>query len=323
MKLWEGITRESNYNVMVSARGAMTLAHSVHDVQVGERHVHASRLAGVDNEWLTSVEANDFCPILNIPTDIGFPVVGAALRRRDGTARHDAVAWGSPTQLRPVASTSSRPARRPPSVATLLAASLASRGTRGPIAAKTIGVAAAGDASVLMAMAGVRMPLDSYPLQALVSEPVKPMMPCIVMSNTIHAPVPQSDKGEMVIGAGTDAYNSYSQTGGLHVAEDTLEAICEFFPSVRRLRMLRNRDGVVDVTPDRSPIIGLTPAPGLFVKCGWGTGGFKATPSSGHVFALTIARRAASARRAFRARPVPVGATDRRSHRRGGGALRP
>ncbi len=141
-----------------------------------------------------------------------------------------------------------------------------------------------------MAMAGVRMPLESYPLQALVSEPVKPMMPCVVMSNTIHAYMSQSDKGELVIGAGTDAYMSYSQTGGLHIANHTLEAICELFPSVRRMRMLRNWGGIVDVTPDRSPIIAKTPVPGLFVNCGWGTGGFKATPGSGHVFAHTIAK---------------------------------
>src|ERR1700677_214539 len=161
---------------------------------------------------------------------------------------------------------------------------------RGAIGAKKIGVVAAGHTSVVMAMAGVRMPLESYPLQALVSEPVKPMMPCVVMSNTIHAYMSQSDKGELVIGAGTDAFMSYSQTGGLHIANHTLEAICELFPAVRRMRMLRNWGGIVDVTPDRSPIIAKTPVPGLFVNCGWGTGGFKAPPGSGHVFAHTIAR---------------------------------
>jgi sarcosine oxidase subunit beta len=143
-----------------------------------------------------------------------------------------------------------------------------------------------------MAMAGVRMPLESYPLQALVSEPIKPVLPCVVMSNGIHAYISQSDKGELVIGAGTDAYVSYSQAGGLHISARTLEAICELFPTFRRLRMLRNWGGIVDVTPDRSPIIGLTPVPGLFVNCGWGTGGFKATPGSGHVFAATIAHNA-------------------------------
>jgi sarcosine oxidase subunit beta len=135
------------------------------------------------------------------------------------------------------------------------------------------------------------MPLESFPLQALVSEPVKPVLPCVVMSNTVHAYVSQSDKGELVIGGGTDVYTSYSQAGGLYVACDTVAAICEMFPSFRRLRMLRSWGGIVDTTPDRSPIIGLTPVPGLYVNCGWGTGGFKATPGSGQIFAATIARR--------------------------------
>jgi sarcosine oxidase subunit beta len=162
--------------------------------------------------------------------------------------------------------------------------------TRGRIAARKVAVVAAGHTSVVMAMAGLCMPLESYPLQALVSEPVKPVLPCVVMSNSIHAYISQSDKGELVIGAATDAYVSYSQAGGLHIAEHTLEAICELFPTFRRLRMLRNWGGIVDVTPDRSPIIGLTPVPGLYVNCGWGTGGFKATPGSGHAFAATVAR---------------------------------
>jgi sarcosine oxidase, subunit beta len=161
--------------------------------------------------------------------------------------------------------------------------------TRGAIATKRIGVVAAGHSSVVMQMAGVRMPLESYPLQALVSEPLKPIMPCVVMSNTVHAYMSQSDKGDLVIGAGTDQYVSYSQTGGLHIAAHTLDAICELFPVVRRTRMMRNWGGIVDVTPDRSPILSKTPVPGLFVNCGWGTGGFKATPGSGHVFAHTVA----------------------------------
>jgi sarcosine oxidase subunit beta len=151
-------------------------------------------------------------------------------------------------------------------------------------------VVAAGHSSVLMNMAGVRMPLESYPLQALVSEPVKPVFPCVVMSNTVHAYISQSDKGELVIGAGTDQYTSYSQTGGLHILNHTLDAICEMFPIFGRMKMLRSWGGIVDVTPDRSPILAKTPVPGLYVNCGWGTGGFKATPGSGHVFAHTIAR---------------------------------
>ena len=147
-----------------------------------------------------------------------------------------------------------------------------------------------GFAGVIMQMAGVRMPLESYPLQALVSEPVKPVFPCVVMSNTVHAYISQSDKGELVIGAGTDQYTSYSQMGGLHIINHTLDAICEMFPMFTRMKMLRSWGGIVDVTPDRSPILAKTPVKGLYVNCGWGTGGFKATPGSGNVFAHTIAR---------------------------------
>src|ERR1700730_2949326 len=152
------------------------------------------------------------------------------------------------------------------------------------------GGGAPGNTSVIMNRAGIDLPLESYPLQALVSEPVKPVFPCVVMSNTIHAYISQSDKGELVIGAGTDAYTSYTQRGGLHITSHALEAICELFPMFRRLRMLRAWGGIVDVTPDRSPIIAKTPIPGLYVNCGWGTGGFKATPGSAHVFAPPIAR---------------------------------
>jgi sarcosine oxidase subunit beta len=290
MKLWEGLSHELNYNVMYSARGVLMLAHNNHDVQVFKRHVHANRLAGIDNEWLTAEQAKSFCPLLNIGKNIRYPVIGAALQRRGGTARHDAVAWGyargaSAMGVDIIQNCEVTGIRRDVSGAVSGVET-----TRGVIATKKIGVVAAGNTSVIMAMAGMRMPLESYPLQALVSEPVQPIMPCVVMSNTVHAYMSQSDKGELVIGAGTDAYTSYSQTGGLHISIQTLDAICELFPSVRRMRMLRNWGGIVDVTPDRSPIIGKTPVPGLFVNCGWGTGGFKATPGSGHIFAHTMAR---------------------------------
>lgn len=289
MKLWEGLSHELNYNVMYSPRGVMMVAHNTHDLQVFQRHHHANLLAGIDSEWLTPEQAKAYCPILNIEKNIRYPVIGATLQRRGGTARHDAVAWGY--------------ARGADRLGVDIIQNCAVTGIRrdatgavcgvetakGFIATKKLGVVAAGHTSVLMAMAGVRMPIESYPLQALVSEPVKPIMPCVLMSNAIHAYMSQSDKGELVIGAGTDVYTSYSQTGGLHITNHTLEAICELFPAVRRLRMLRNWGGIVDVTPDRSPIIGKTPVPGLFVNCGWGTGGFKATPGSGHVFAHTVA----------------------------------
>jgi len=290
VKLWDGLSQELNYNVMYSPRGVMMLAHNVHDVQVLKRHVHANRLNGIDNEWLTPEQAKEFCPPLNISRVARYPVVGATLQRRGGTARHDAVAWGyargaNDRGVDIIQNCEVTGIRRAPEGHVLGVET-----TKGFIGAKKVGVVAAGHSSVIMSMAGVRMPLESYPLQALVSEPVKPVFPCVVMSNTVHAYISQSDKGELVIGAGTDQYTSYSQTGGLHILNHTLNAICEMFPIFSRMKMLRSWGGIVDVTPDRSPILAKTPVNGLYVNCGWGTGGFKATPGSGHVFAHTIAR---------------------------------
>jgi sarcosine oxidase subunit beta len=290
LKLWEDLSHTLNYNVMYSARGVLMLAHTVHDVQSFKRHVHANRLNGVDNEWLGPEEAKAFCPPLNIAPGMRYPVLGGALQRRGGVARHDAVAWG---YARAADAEGVDIIQNCTVTGINRDASGAVRGvetSRGTIATRKVGVAAAGNTSVVMAMAGQRMPLESYPLQALVSEPVKPVFPCVVMSNTIHAYISQSDKGELVIGAGTDAYTSYTQRGALHITSHTLSAICELFPQFRRMRMLRNWGGIVDVTPDRSPIISKTPVPGLYVNCGWGTGGFKATPGSGHVFAHTMAK---------------------------------
>ncbi len=290
LDLWEGLSQELNYNVMFSKRGVLMLAHNVHDVQSFQRHVHSNRLNGVDNVWLSAQEAKAFCPPLSIDPGARYPVMGAALQRRAGTARHDAVAWGYARaaaargvdilQNCPVTAIRRGPDGRVTGVET----------AKGFIAAKKVAVSAAGHTSVVMETAGVRLPLESYPLQALVSEPIKPIFPCVAMSNSVHAYISQSDKGELVIGSGTDQYVSYSQRGGLPLIEHTLAAICEVFPIFRRMRMLRKWGGIVDVTPDRSAILGKTPVPGLYVNCGWGTGGFKATPGAAHVLAHTVAR---------------------------------
>ncbi len=289
MKLWEGLSQELNYNVMFSQRGVLMLAHNHHDVISFKRHVYANRLNGIDNEWLTPEECKAYCPPLTISPDIRYPVLGGALQRRGGTARHDAVAWGYARgadargvdiiQNCEVLGLKRNPDGSVAGVET----------SRGTIGAKRVGVVAAGHTGVVMGRFGLRMPVESVPLQALVSEPVKPVFPCVVMSNAVHAYISQSDKGELVIGAGTDQYVSYSQQGGIQIINHTLDAICELFPQFGRMRMLRSWGGIVDVTPDRSPILGKTPIPGLFVNCGWGTGGFKATPGSGHVFAHTLA----------------------------------
>src|SRR5262249_5164516 len=220
--VWEPLSQELNYNVMFSPRGVMMLAHTVHDEQVSKRHVHANRANGVDNEWLTPRQAKEFCPPLNIG-DIRYPVAGAALQRRGGTARHDAVAWGyaraaDALGVGRLGDCEGTGVRRDAHVGV---GGLET--TRGFIESRKVGVSAAGNTSVVMKMAGVQLPLESYPLQALVSEPIKPIFPCVVMSNTIHAYISQSDKGELVIGAGTDAYTSYTQRGALHVTTHTLD----------------------------------------------------------------------------------------------------
>ncbi|MCF3932341.1 sarcosine oxidase subunit beta family protein [Acuticoccus sp. M5D2P5] len=290
LDLWEGLSQDLNYNVMYSRRGVLMLAHTVHDEQSFRRHIHSNRLNGVDNQWLSTAEVKAFCPPVNVSPTARYPVIGGALQKRAGTARHDAVAWGfaRSAAARGVDIIQNCPVtaiRRGPDGAVLGVET-----GKGFIKAKKVAVSAAGHTSVVMETAGVRLPLESYPLQALVSEPVKPCFPCVVMSNTVHAYISQSDKGELVIGAGTDQYTSYSQRGGLPVIEHTLAAICEMFPMFRRMRMLRMWGGIVDVTPDRSAILGKTPVPGLYVNCGWGTGGFKATPGAAHTLAYTVAR---------------------------------
>lgn len=294
LKLWEGLSQELNYNVMYSPRGVLMLAHNIHDVQSFKRHVHANRLNGIDNEWLSPEQCKEFCPPLNIGGAMRYPILGGALQRRGGTARHDAVAWGFARAADALGVDIIENCEVTGIRRAVTGEVTGVETSRGDIDAKRIGVVAAGNTSTVMNMAGMRLPLESFPLQALVSEPVKPIFPCVVMSNTIHAYISQSDKGEMVIGAGTDAYTSYTQRGGIHIVNHTLDAICELVPSFRRLRMLRNWGGTVDVTPDRSPIVAKTPVAGLYVNCGWGTGGFKATPGSGEAFAATIARDAPS-----------------------------
>ena len=288
LKLWEGMSQELNYNVMFSQRGVINVAHNLHDVRELKRRWHANRLNDIDCEWLNTKQVRNFCPVINTSPNIRYPVLGATLQRRAGTARHDAVAWGY--------------ARGADAMGVDIIQNCEVTGfnikngnvtgietTQGKIKSKRVGIVAAGHTSVLANMVGIKLPLESRPLQALVSEPVKPVIDTVVMSNTIHAYVSQSDKGELVIGAGTDGYTSYSQRGGFNILEDTIMAIVELFPLFSRMKMLRHWGGIVDICPDASPIISKTHINGLYINCGWGTGGFKATPGSGWVFAHTIA----------------------------------
>jgi len=289
LQLYEGLSRELNFNIMLSQRGVMNLAHNQHDLRELSRRVNAIRLNGIDSEILTPQQVKRLVPILDISPGARYPVLGASLQRRGGVARHDAIAWG----FARAADARGTDIIQNCEVTGLIREGMRITGvetTRGTIKAKKVGIVVAGHTSALAAMAGLRLPITSHPLQALVSEPIKPILDKVVMSNAVHVYVSQSDRGELVIGAGIDAYIGYGQRGGFQVIEGQMGALVELFPIFSRLRMMRQWGGIVDTCPDASPIIGKTPIAGLYINGGWGTGGFKATPGSGWVFAHTIAR---------------------------------
>src|SRR5947208_1610561 len=289
LKLWEGLSTKLNFNLMLSQRGVLNLAHTESDVREGMRRVNANRVNGIDAEWLDAAAVQRFCPILSISPGARYPVLGATLQRRGGVARHDAVAWGyaRAADARGVDIIENCEVT---GIRTMAGRVVGVDTSRGAIDADKVAICAAGHNSVVAAMAGVRLPLQSHPLQALVSEPIKPVLDCVVMSGARHVYVSQSDKGELVMGAGIDGYNSYAQRGSFHVIEGQMAALLELFPIFSRLKMLRSWAGIVDVAPDASPIIGRLPIPVLYLNGVWGPGGFKATPGAGWVFAHTIAR---------------------------------
>jgi sarcosine oxidase, subunit beta len=288
LKLWEGLSEELDYDIQFSQRGVLNLAHSLQDVRDSVRRVEANRLQGVDAEWLDPAQVKEFCPVINVSEEARYPVLGATLQRRAGIARHDHVAW---------AYARAADALGVDLIQNCEVTGITVRGgrvtgvetDRGPVSAGSVALAAAGHSSELAGMAGLRLPIQSHPLQALVSELLEPVHPCVVMSNAVHVYVSQAHKGELVMGAGVDQYNSYGQRGGFHVIQQQMAAALELFPAFARARVLRTWGGVVDVSPDASPIVGLTPVDGLYLNCGWGTGGFKATPGAGWVYAHTIA----------------------------------
>ena len=288
LDLWKDLSQDLNYNVMFSQRGVLNLGHTLQDMRDIERRVNANRLNGIDGVVLDTAGVKEIVPIINDSQDIRYPVLGASWQATAGVARHDAVAWGF--------------ARGADSfgvdliqqcevldIVTEEGAVVGVKTTQGFIGAKKVACVTAGNSGVMAAMVGLRLPIESRPLQALVSEPIKPILDTVVMSNAVHAYVSQSDKGDLVIGAGADSYNGYGQRGSFNVVEHTLSAICELFPMFSRVRMNRSWGGIVDTCPDACPIISKTSIKGLFFNCGWGTGGFKATPGSGHVFAHTLA----------------------------------
>ena len=288
LKLWEGLSHELNFNVMFSQRGVMNLAHSLQDVRDAERRAKANVLNGIDSEILTPEQIRQKVPLISISPTARYPVLGATFQPRGGVARHDAITWGYARAADALGVDIIQNCE----VTGVLKESghvVGVETTRGVIRARKVGVVAAGHSSVIAQMAGLRLPIESHPLQAFVSEPCKPALDTVVMSNAVHAYISQSDKGEFVVGAGIDGYNGYSQSGGYNVIEGAVAAIVELFPTLSRIRLMRQWGGIVDVAPDACPIIGLTPLKGLYINCGWGTGGFKSTPGSGWVLAHTIA----------------------------------
>jgi sarcosine oxidase subunit beta len=288
LQLYEKLAQELNFNIMFSQRGLVTLAHSRHDLDSMSRWANAMLFNGIDAEMLDAAQILEMMPRVNFSPDARFPILGGFMQRRAGAVRHDAVAWGF--------------ARAASALGVHIVQNCSVRGfikqdgrvvgvqtNRGDIRSDRVGVAVAGRSSQLAEMAGMRLPVITYALQAMVSESVKPVLDTVMLSPAVGAYWSQSDKGEVVIGGALDHFPSYAQRGSFAIKQQVLAATMEMFPSFGRLRLLRQWAGIVDVVQDSSPIIGPTPVPGLFINCGWGTGGFKGIPVGGWTLAHVLA----------------------------------
>ena len=286
--LYETMSQDLNYNVMFSPRGVMMLAQTHHEIRGYKRTAQANALQGVSTEFISPEKVKSLVPIINIDGP-RYPVLGALWQSRGGTARHDAVAWGYARACSDMGMDIIQQCE----VTGIRHKNGQVQGvetSKGSIDCKKLGIVVAGHTGVLADMAGFRMPVEAVALQALVSEPIKPCMDVVVMANTVHGYMSQSDKGEMVIGGGADGFNNYTQRGSFHHVEETVRALIETFPIISRLKMLRWWGGIVDMTGDRSPILSKTPVGNIFINCGWGTGGFKAIPGSGWAMAELMAK---------------------------------
>ena len=292
LRLYEGLSAQLNMNIMFSQRGVVTLAHNRHDLDSMVRWTNAMRLNGVDSELLDADALARLIPRLNMGPGARYPVLGGFIQRRAGTARHDAVAWG---YARAASALGIDIIQNCPVLGFLIDRSGGSpkvtgvRTPRGDIHAERIAVAVAGSSAQLAAMAGLRLPVTSRSLQAMVSESVKPVLDVALVSPSLGVYLSQSDKGEIVMGGGLDSYNSFAQRGSLAVTQDVIAATVDLFPSFGRLRLLRQWAGTVDLVADSSPILGPTPVGNLYFNCGWGTGGFKAIPVGGWTMAHVLA----------------------------------
>ncbi|WP_430441977.1 sarcosine oxidase subunit beta family protein [Shinella sp.] len=288
LRLYETLGRDLNYNIMLSQRGIITLAHSEAEMEMAARTVNAMQINGTDAELFDAEDVRRVLPLLNVSPAARYPVFGGVWQGRAGTARHDAVAWGYARAADRLGVDIIQSCE----VEDFLIEGGHCRGvrtSRGEIRAERTGMVVAGHSSHLAAKAGFRLPITSYALQACVSEPIKPALDTVVLSPGTGTYASQSDKGELVIGGALDRIPSYGQRGNLPVLEDVVAGLLEMFPSFRQLRLMRQWAGIVDVTPDSSPILGESPLPGLFLNCGWGTGGFKAIPAGGTLLAHLLA----------------------------------
>ncbi|MFL2766388.1 MAG: sarcosine oxidase subunit beta family protein [Paracoccaceae bacterium] len=286
--LYETMSQDLNYNVMFSPRGVMMLAQTQHEIRGYKRTAQANALQGVSTEFISPEKVKSLVPIINIDGP-RYPVLGALWQSRGGTARHDAVAWGYARACSDMGMDIIQQCEVT-GIRQINGQVQGVETNKGSIDCQKLGIVVAGHTGVLADMAGFRMPVEAVALQALVSEPIKPCMDVVVMANTVHGYMSQSDKGEMVIGGGADGFNNYTQRGSFHHVEETVRALIETFPIISRLKMLRWWGGIVDMTGDRSPILSKTPVRNIFINCGWGTGGFKAIPGSGWAMAELIAK---------------------------------
>jgi len=287
LKLWEGLEQEINFNAMVSQRGILNLYHSDAQRDAYRRRGNAMILSGADARLLDREEVRRMATFLDFD-NARFPIRGGLLQPRGGTVRHDAVAWGYARAadrlgvdiIQNCEVTGFRiNAGRVEGVET----------SRGFIGARSVGVAVAGASGQVMAMASLRLPIESHVLQAFVSEGLKPAIPGVITFGAGHFYVSQSDKGGLVFGGDIDGYNSYARRGNMPVIEDVAEGGMALMPMIGRARLLRMWGGIMDMSMDGSPIIDRTPVEGLFLNAGWCYGGFKATPASGFAFAHLLA----------------------------------
>jgi heterotetrameric sarcosine oxidase beta subunit len=287
LRMWEGLSAELNFNVMLSQRGLLMLYHSDAQRDAFARRGNAMLLQGDDAQLLDRAALQKMVPYLDYD-QTRFPVQGALFHPRGGTARHDAVAWGyaRAADQRGVDIIENCEVigfdiqhGRVRGVQT----------TRGPIAARCVGMVAAGRSGQLAARAGLRLPIESHVLQAFVTEGLKPIVDHVISYGMGHFYISQSDKGGLVFGGDLDFHPSYAQRGSLPLAEHVMEAAMTLMPAIGRAKVLRSWGGIMDMTPDGSPIIDRTPIEGLYLNAGWNYGGFKATPASGLCMAHLMA----------------------------------